>query len=209
MTIAIAVFARAPVAGAVKTRLIPALGAQGAARLQEQLIERSLAAACAVAGARVTLWVAGDPAHPFIGAIARRFAVGVATQEGADLGARMAHAFAQTRAPLVLIGTDCPQLEPDDLAAAAALLAANDVVLQPAADGGYVLIASAAPQPVLFEAIPWGGSEVLRETLLRAAAAGLRCALRPTRHDLDTPEDLQRALAAGWIAPVVPAGRRA
>lgn len=194
----IAVFARAPVAGRAKTRLIPLLGAEGAAALQRTLIERTLATACAVPGGRVTLWVAGDPQHPLVQQVAARFRVGVARQRGADLGARMSHAFA-VRTPLVLIGTDCPQLSADDLTGAAAALAAHDVVLQPANDGGYVLIGLARPQPPLFESIDWGGPTVLQQTRERIAALGLRCALRPALDDLDTPADLQRARAAGWL----------
>jgi len=195
----IAVFARAPVAGQTKTRLIPLLGAEGAAALQRRLIERTLATAGAVAGARVTLWVSGDAAHPFVVEAARRFGAAIAEQRGADLGARMNHAFESAGAPLVLIGTDCPQLSAGDLAGAAAALASHDVVLQPATDGGYVLIGLARPQPPLFESIDWGGPQVLRQTRGRIDALGLRCALRPTLDDLDTPADLQRALAAGWI----------
>jgi len=197
--IRIAVFARAPVAGEAKTRLIPLLGADGAAALQRQLIERTLATACAVPGATVTLWVAGDCAHPFIAEVAARFGIALATQVGNDLGERMQHAFEAAGAPLVLIGTDCPQLAPPDLAAAAAALAAHDVVIQPATDGGYVLIGLARAQPALFESIDWGGPQVLRQTQARIATIGLRCALRPTLDDLDTAADLQRALAAGLL----------
>ena len=198
----IAVFTKAPTPGAVKTRLIPTLGAGHAALLQQQLIERALRTACAVPNARVTLWVAGDLADPFIAACAQRFALPVLAQVGADLGARMHHAFAATAARLLLIGTDCPQLQTRDLASAKAALNRHDVVLQPAADGGYVMVGLARPQPALFEAMPWGSAEVLNETLQRIAAAGLRCALLPTRHDLDTAADLQRALAAGWVNPL-------
>jgi hypothetical protein len=199
---AIAVFARAPVPGEAKTRLIPSLGAAGAAALQRQLIERTLRTACAVPGARVTLWVAGNVAHPFIAAAAARFGVAVAAQAGVDLGARMHHAFVATAAPLVLIGTDCPQLAPDDLSAAAGALENHEVVIQPATDGGYVLIGLARPQPALFDSIAWGGPEVLRQTKARIAALGLRCALRPALDDLDTAADLARALEAGLLAPV-------
>jgi glycosyltransferase A (GT-A) superfamily protein (DUF2064 family) len=72
-------------------------------------------------------------------------------------------------------------------------------VIQPATDGGYVLIGLARPQPPLFEAIDWGGPQVLQQTQARIDALGLRCALRPTLDDLDTPADLQRALAAGLL----------
>jgi rSAM/selenodomain-associated transferase 1 len=199
----IAVFARAPVAGQAKTRMIPLLGADGAAALQRRLIERTLATACAVPGARVTLWMAGHAAHPavhpFVAEVAARFGIPLAEQHGVDLGERMNHAFEAAGVPLLLIGTDCPQLASADLAAAAAALATNDVVLQPATDGGYVLIGLNRPQPPLFEAIDWGGPEVLRQTRERIATLGLRCALRPALDDLDTPADLQRALAAGWL----------
>ena len=196
----IAVFARAPVPGQAKTRLIPLLGADGAAALQRRLIERTLATACAVPGARVTLWVAGDAVHPFVADAANRFGVALAEQHGADLGARMHHAFEAAGAPLVLVGTDCPRLSSADLAAAAGSLSTHDVVLQPANDGGYVLIGLARPQPQLFESIDWGGPQVLQQTRGRIADLGLRCALRPPLDDLDTPADLQRALAAGWLS---------
>lgn len=195
----IAVFARAPVAGQAKTRLIPMLGADGAAALQRRLIERTLATACALRAARVTLWVAGEPAHPFVAEVAARFGVAIAGQQGNDLGARMNHAFEAAVAPLVLIGTDCPQLSPTDLCAAVAALAAHDVVIQPATDGGYVLIGLARPQPLLFESIDWGGPEVLRQTRERIEALGLRCAFLPALDDLDSPADLQRAMAAGLL----------
>ncbi len=197
----IAVFARAPVPGQAKTRLIPVLGATGAAALQRQLTARALATACTLAQARVTLWVAGDCAHPFIVETAARHRVAVAPQTGADLGARMHQAFVAAAAPLLLIGTDCPQLRVDDLAAAADALASHDVVLQPASDGGYVLIGLRGPQPTLFESIQWGESSVLQQTRIRIAAAGLRCALRPVLDDLDTAADLRRAIAAGLIEP--------
>ncbi len=195
----IAVFARAPVAGQAKTRLIPMLGADGAAALQRRLIERTLATACALRAARVTLWVAGEPAHPFVAEAAVRFGVAIAEQQGNDLGARMNHAFECAAAPLVLIGTDCPQLSPTDLSAAVAALATHDVVIQPATDGGYVLIGLARPQPLLFESIDWGGPEVLRQTRERIGTLGLRCAFLPALDDLDTPADLQRAMAAGLL----------
>jgi rSAM/selenodomain-associated transferase 1 len=196
----IAVFARAPVPGQAKTRLIPLLGADGAAALQRRLIERTLATACAVPGARVKLWIADDAAHPCVERIAARFDIVLAEQHGADLGARMHHAFEAAGAPLVLIGTDCPRLASADLAAAADSLATHDVVLQPANDGGYVLIGLTRPQPQLFESIEWGGPQVMQQTRSRIAALGLRCALRPPLDDLDTPADLQRALAAGWLS---------
>jgi len=204
--LAIAVFARAPVAGATKTRLIPRLGADGAARLQEQLIERALARATAVAGAAVSLWVAGDLAQPFVADAARRHGVALHAQQGIDLGERMAHAFATLlhgAERAVLIGTDCPAMTVDDLHDAAAALDNNDVVVQPALDGGYVLIALRAAQPQLFAGIAWGSALVLEQTMARAAELGLTVGRARPLPDLDTPEDHAHALAQGWIDAVL------
>src|SRR5262249_9893550 len=148
---AIAVFARVPEPGLVKTRLIPELGADGAAALHAHLIEATLGKARAVAGAGGRLWLTG--------AIDRYVSPpGTAwtMQGGADLGARMSHAFIATRArarACVLMGTDCPALQPVHLRRAFEELDRNDVVVIPAEDGGYVLIALTAPQPRLFEDI--------------------------------------------------------
>jgi rSAM/selenodomain-associated transferase 1 len=201
---ALIVFARAPVEGEVKTRLIPALGVEGATRLHRQLLARTLERACAARGARVELWIAGDTGHPFVAECARRFGLPVFPQQGADLGERMAAALALPRAAdpgaaRVLIGTDCPAQTAGDLEQARAALASHDVVLQPARDGGYVLIGLKRPQPGLFEAVGWGGPRVTAQTLQRAASLGLSVQrLRPLP-DLDTEADLQAARQRGWI----------
>lgn len=191
----IAVFAKAPVPGRVKTRLIPLLGSAGAAALQARLIEATLAKACAVEDARVCLWVAG-------GDYAAPPGVAVARQQGADLGARMNHAFAVTLArarSCVLIGTDCPALTAAHLRLAFERLRTHDAVVAPAEDGGYVLIGLNAPQPRLFEGIAWGESTVMSATRAAIEACGLRASYLPTLPDLDTPQDLARAQAQGWL----------
>jgi hypothetical protein len=194
---AIAVFAKVPQSGAVKTRLIPAIGAPAAAALHARLIEETLAKAHALEGAEVCLWLAGDIARytpPPGQALAR--------QDGADLGARMAHAFVVTLArarACVLIGTDCPALTPAHLRQAFDELDRNDVVVIPAEDGGYVLIGLRAPQPQVFENIQWGGPTVLQATRARIEASGLGAAYLPPLPDLDTPADLARARADGWL----------
>jgi rSAM/selenodomain-associated transferase 1 len=194
---AIAVFAKVPQPGLTKTRLIPVLGAEGAAALQARLIECALATAHAVDGAEVCLWLAGDTS---------RYAVESQTswapQEGNDLGARMAHAFVVTLAharACVLIGTDCPALEAVHLRRAFDELERSDVVVIPAEDGGYVLIGLKTPQPSLFEDIAWGGPTVMQATRARIDAAVLRAAYLAPLPDLDTPADLARARAAGWL----------
>lgn len=194
----IAVLARAPVPGSAKTRLIPRLGAAGAAALQAHLLEATLAKAHRVADAAVRLWVAG----PLEALPAAARAEVCAPQQGDDLGARMAHAIRvglREAKQVAVIGTDAPALTADDIAAAFAALATHDVALVPADDGGYVLLATARDVPQLFADIAWGSAQVLDATIARAAQAGLSLARLPARPDLDTPEDYTRARAAGWL----------
>lgn len=201
-TVEIAVFARAPIPGQAKTRLVPRLGLQGAARLQQQLTERALARACAVPGARVTLWTTATVDDAVARATAGAVGAAIRAQCGDDLGARMAHAFASTldqRRPMLLIGTDCPAQTVDDLRAALVALREADAVVQPAEDGGYVMIGMNEPRPVLFSAIAWGSDQVLAVTRARAHAHGVRLAELPPCWDLDRAEDLDRALALGLV----------
>lgn len=196
----IAVFARAPVAGQAKTRLIPRLGAEGAARLQRQLIERALARAQSVRGARVTLWTTADDAGAR--ALAEAARTTVRLQQGHDLGARMSNAFATTldgARPMLLIGTDCPAQTAADLETAIAALREADAVIQPAEDGGYVLIGMKQFHPALFEQVAWGSATVLATTRARATERGVRLAELPMSWDLDRSEDLDRALALGLV----------
>jgi rSAM/selenodomain-associated transferase 1 len=202
-TLGVAIFARAPVPGEAKTRLIPLLGAEGAARLQEQLIGAALAKATAVQGAACTLWVAGDLSHARVRAAAARHAVPIEPQRGADLGARMLGAMTHTLAQqsgCLLIGTDCPALTTQHLEQAADALATHDVVLGPADDGGYVLIGLRQPRADLFDGIAWGTAEVLQSTRARIARAHLRAWELPSLPDLDTPADYRQAQARGWLA---------
>lgn len=195
---AIAVFAKAPVAGFAKTRLARRLGADGAARLQRQLMTRALQRACSLPETSVELWVDGPAGHPFVVQSARDFNATVRPQQGNDLGARMANAFEAMLGKadrVLIIGTDCPAQSAADLAAAFAALATADVVVQPAEDGGYVLIGAREPHPTLFDAVPWGSDRVLALTRERAAAAGLKVTELPTTWDLDRPADYERALA--------------
>lgn len=196
-----AVFAKAPVPGFAKTRLIPALGPQGAARLQAILTCRALKTALAADLGPVTLWCAPDSTHPAFEAFAQRWPIRLAVQSGADLGARMLGAFAAAgRKPLALIGTDCPCLEPDDLRQAIQVLHGGaDVAMAPAEDGGYGLIAAARPLPMLFAGMPWSTTAVGALTRERAAGAGLRLHALRTVWDVDIPADYQRLLASGLI----------
>ena len=191
----VAVFAKAPVAGEVKTRLAPLLGATGAAQLHEELVARALATAIESRLGPVDLWCAPDASHPFFAHCARRFGARLRSQEGADLGARMRHAFehglAESRA-MLLIGSDCPALTAADLGVAARALESHEVVLVPAEDGGYVLVGLTRPRSDIFEAMPWGGPSVMQETRARLQASGARWTALPALWDVDRPEDYAR-----------------
>lgn len=199
----IAVFARRPVAGAVKTRLSPALPPALACALYRAMLGDALAAAAAApAGSRAVWWA--DPPRPDA-------AFGVPTgfeeriQHGADLGERLAGAFAALLvAPgdrALVLGADCPDLETAALAEALERLDTHDVVLGPANDGGYTLIALARPAPALFEGVAWSTAHVLEQTLARARAADLRVALLEPLADLDAPATLVRWLGEALHAP--------
>jgi len=171
------VFVREARAGRVKTRLIPLLGAEGAARLHARLAERALATARDAGLGPVERW-------------------GTRRQRGADLGARMQHAFQRSlrRADrVILIGSDCPVLRPAHLRRASRWLAGGaDAVLAPAEDGGYALIALRRVSPRLFADIDWGGPRVMAQTRERLAALGWRWRELPTLWDVDRPEDVAR-----------------
>jgi uncharacterized protein len=198
---ALAVLAKAPVPGYAKTRLIPLLGPHGAAALQQRLIERALATALAARIGPVTLWCAPDDAHPFFQEAARRHGIRLAAQPDGDLGERMLAAFrhAPAGAALVLIGTDCPILDPSDLRDVAALLSRADVVMAPAEDGGYGLIAARRPIPALFELMPWGTEWVAALSRERARREGLRLAEIGPTWDVDTPADFDRLYDADLL----------
>jgi hypothetical protein len=187
------VFAKAPTPGRVKTRLIPSLGASGAAELQRQLIERTLCTAEEAGLGTLELWCAPGPDDPFFAACAERHDMGLRTQCEGDLGRRMAGALA-AGTPGLLIGCDCPALTAAYLHQAAAALAGGyDAVLGPAEDGGYVLIGLARSPPAqLFEDIPWGTQTVMQETRARLARRNWRWRELALMWDLDRPEDLQR-----------------
>lgn len=210
--VALAILAKAPAPGAVKTRLIPALGAEGAAALQARLVERTVEIACAAAIGPMTLWVTPAPPHAYFTALASRFPLGLAVQPDGDLGVRMLAACQAAAGPAIVIGTDCPALTPSHLHEAAdALRAGSDVVVIPAEDGGYVLIGSRQPQPPLFDGMTWGVETVMAETRRRVAQHGLRSRELPPLWDVDRPKDLARLRAAdlGYLLDGATAAPRA
>lgn len=202
----LAIFARVPVRGQVKTRLEPLLGRDGAYAAHIELTEHTLRRLTRVQGCVTTLWLDGEP-----NAVALewrdRFGVALAIQPAGDLGQRMmaalAGALAHGRAGVV-VGTDCPPIDAAYVRRAVALLSCHDSVFGPAEDGGYGLV-GLAPNAFsadaggraseLFCGVRWGGRHALSDTLTNAIRAQLRIALLPAIWDVDEPKDWLRHLA--------------
>jgi rSAM/selenodomain-associated transferase 2/rSAM/selenodomain-associated transferase 1 len=194
---AVAVMAKAPQAGFAKTRLIPLLGAAGAARAQRRFTLDTLHTARSFAPKAVTLWCAPHTQHRFFHAVHQTTGVACQAQSEGDLGHKMqvivAQHFSQpAAAPLLIMGTDCPLLSPGHLQQAAAALAQHDVVLIPAEDGGYVLIGLRRSVPKVFENITWSTSQVLAQTRQQLRLAGASWHELPALWDIDEPADWQR-----------------
>jgi uncharacterized protein len=189
------VFAKAPLPGFVKTRLLSVLSADACAALQEDLVRATLKAALNSSAKRIELWCEPDCEHGFFGRCASDRVV-LRSQRGADLGERMAFAFAEglrENLAVVGIGTDCPVLDASYIDAAFSQLDRIPIVIGPAEDGGYVLLGMDVSLPaVLFEGMPWGTETVMAETRERLSASGLRWSELEILWDLDRPEDLER-----------------
>ncbi|MES2386057.1 MAG: TIGR04282 family arsenosugar biosynthesis glycosyltransferase [Pseudomonadota bacterium] len=197
------IFAKAPLPGAVKTRLIPALGADGAAALARAMLAHTLQQALAAGLDAVELCVSPAPGDPAWHGVDRPAGVAWTAQGEGDLGERMDRAMqrALTRqtGPVLLIGTDCPALDSAQLREAARQLAQHDAVLLPVADGGYVLIGLRAPCPAIFSHMAWSTSSVAAETRQRLASLGLSVWQGPVLHDIDEAADLVH-LPDGFVA---------
>lgn len=196
----LAVFARSPVPGQVKTRLSPALPAVLAAKLYGAMLTDTLLAATACeADERWVLWADAPGDTP------ARF--NASRQCGADLGARLRQAFDDllpgTYDRALVIGSDTPPLTAAHLDEAFEALDQHDVVLGPTLDGGYWCIGLRRTAPTLFDDIPWSTREVLTRTLVRAHSAELRATTVATLEDLDTPQDV--AMLTGALAAGLPA----
>ena len=185
------VFARAPELGRVKTRLAAEVGAERALAIYRELASRVLDA---VRDGPHQIVIAHSPADAEPGMRAwLGDAFAYAPQCDGNLGARMTHAFASTLEAgaerVVLIGTDCPTIGAETVAAAFAALDEADVVFGPALDGGYYLVGARKLHPLLFQAVPWSSERTLAVSLDLARRAGLRLALLPSMRDVDTAAD--------------------
>lgn len=205
----VCVMAKAPVAGQVKTRLVPPLSAEEAASLAAAFLVDTWASAAAVRGASPVLAIAGDRAA-LPASLAR---VATIAQPAGDLGRRMIRvaAAALARAPRVaIVGSDLPGLPAGHIEAALASLDHSDAVLGPASDGGFYLLGLRRADADLLDGLPWSRADTRAATRARLAARGYAVAEAPPFDDVDDAGDLQRlrrALAAGTVD--APATRRA
>jgi rSAM/selenodomain-associated transferase 1 len=193
MTLSVALFAKPPRPGAVKTRLSPSLPATEAALLFQAFLSDAAARVRAQPRARRILYLAEGLAEGEADDWASGFDE-VRLQAGADLGERMARAFDEMLpAPgnrAVVIGADSPDLPADTLPRAAEALDRCDLVLGPARDGGYYLVGLSRRAPELFRGVTWGGAEVFAESMEHARRLGLHAETLPPWWDVDEPADL-------------------
>lgn len=182
------IFAKYPEPGRVKTRLAKKIGSERAASLYKEMAE-TVVLKTAPVGEKYRQVLFFDP--PEREADFRRWFPGLdlCPQVSGDLGARMEAAFRESfdagAGGVVLIGTDCPDLDHDLVIQAFQKMAGSDLVIGPATDGGYYLIGMKNLRGEIFTGIPWSTNRVLSMTLQRAEEAGLRVALLPTLSDID------------------------
>ena len=180
-------FAKYPVPGYAKTRLIPALGAAGAADLHRSLAGRTVDILLQ-AGAPVEIRFAGAGEAAFRKWLGEE--VMLVAQVDGGLSERLIDAARDH--PHIFFGADTPDLDGAVVAAAMAALESHDVVIGPAEDGGYYLIGMQTARPELLVDMPWSTDAVFPETMRRCEALGLSVALLPGLADCDRPEDLAR-----------------
>ena len=194
----IIVFAKAPIAGQVKTRMAPALNEQESVQLHSQLVRHCLREAVMADVAHVQLWCGSDINHSFFEELSAEHSVPRFLQQGHSLGGRMHHAFAsvlQQYKYAIIIGTDCPAVNHSDYQSALdALRSGSGAVISAAEDGGYVLLGLKKAEMSLFQDIHWGSEHVFSETIQCLQDIGYQWAEIRNHYDIDRYEDLTRLL---------------
>lgn len=191
---ALLVFAKSPEPGRVKTRLIPDIGTDAATSLYQELLKRTLETCINSNFIEKQLWLSGDTEHSFFKTYKKEESFKFKQQAGEDLGERMFNALESALSEYdygLIIGCDCPGLSADDLKFATVMLESDkDLVLGPAEDGGYYLIALKKNHIELFSDIEWGTDTVFSSTLLKAKELNLNTGLLMKRNDVDRVTDI-------------------
>jgi len=192
-TLRIILFAKAPQAGFAKTRLIPFLGAEGAAELARRMLINTLREACNADIGPVELCVTPNWGNAAWRTIAVPAGVDITEQGEGDLGARMARASERALMKsrrVLLIGTDCVEMKARLLREAANTLRTHDAAIYNTADGGYALLGLTRFAHLIFSDIRWSTATVASETIARINHLGWSLHLGTQLHDVDEPADL-------------------
>jgi rSAM/selenodomain-associated transferase 1 len=203
--IRVVIFAKAPLAGFAKTRLIPALGQQGAADLAKRLLEHTLYQTLESQIGTVELCVTPSATDTVWQTMCLPSGVRLTDQGEGDLGERMARAAERVIAAgesILLIGTDCPQLDVAQLQRAALALQHTHSTLVPAFDGGYVLLGLSRFDSSVFSGIAWSTERVMGETMERLKRLDWPVETLPALHDIDEPSDL-KWLPKAWLGTAI------
>lgn len=193
----IIIFAREPIPGQVKTRLIPALGKEGAANLYKRLLDYAVQNVSSANLAPANLCITPESCKQYFTQINSSSSFEFSEQVGEDLGSRMHNALAsglKKYSKIILIGTDCPFLSKDDLQQAIEALDSNDMVFSPARDGGYVLVGASKLTPDLFENIDWGTERVMEQSRKNLHRYGFSWHELSIQFDIDDENDFKYLL---------------
>lgn len=189
----VVIFAKAPHPGIAKTRLIPLLGAEGAALLARRMLDETLATVLSASFSHVELCVTPEINSASWRDVSLPANIEITSQGTGDLGERMARVAKRCIAQgetVLLIGTDCVDLSLLKLVSADVALEKNDTVIYPTVDGGYALLGLKRYDPVLFSGIAWSTQTVAEETVKRILDLGWTIEIGNTLHDIDVPGDL-------------------
>lgn len=193
-------FAKAPIAGRVKTRLQSHCSPHQASEIAKILLEESILKTTRAWPGEVLLSVWLDHDHEFIQLMKTRYSLRLVQQCEGDLGSKMADALDRFGYPAAVMGCDVPHLPDANLAQAHQQLSEGDYVIGPSHDGGYYLLGLQAPQTEVFDDMQWGVASVLDNTLQRAAELGLKFSTLDELNDIDEWSDL---LAAAQHLPTL------
>lgn len=193
---AVVVFVKKPLPGLVKTRLAKTYGNRGSARIARRLAEHQLRNLSSLDGVDVVLSCSPDTSHPFFSRLQDQTGCRAVRQEKGDLGRRMFTCFKSMLKQyrhVVIIGTDCPELDAGVIRQALnELRSGAEVVLGPSVDGGYYLVGADKTDPGLFSGISWGTSSVLNDSIRRLDRLGWRYRLLGELMDIDTADDVRK-----------------
>ncbi len=198
MSNVLAIMAKQPRVGYSKTRLCPPLTPAQAAALAEALLRDSLALGAGLADTTLAVAVTPPDALDYFRGLAppdTQLLPVAAADVGEALDKTLTTLLQQGFRRALAFNADGPSAPPMLFPLAFTMLETHDVVYGPSADGGYWLVGVRQPQPELFYNIHWSTPQVMRQSLQRAAQAGLRAALLPEWYDVDTPADLARLQA--------------